>query len=93
MSLADMFQTQLNVVENVDLLELEMVENQLNTAMDLTLLVKPLGFRIPSPNIIISHLMKVWKARKGLKIFLHKVKKDILICCFKDREEMDFVEN
>lgn len=33
------------------------------------------------------------QAKKGLKIYPHKVKKDILICCFNDRDELELIEN
>lgn len=92
-SLADMFEAQATMEEQAEILDLKTVEDLKGGAWNTTLLVKPIGFRLPPIKVISNHLTKIWKTTKGLKIHLSKAKKDVLTCCFNDRKDMEEVEN
>ncbi|PKH89653.1 hypothetical protein CRG98_049902, partial [Punica granatum] len=92
-SLADMFGTQMTMAHDQEILNLPTNEEEESTeTIPLTLLLKPFGFKPPPPKAIIPRLLQAWNIRKGITITPKKYTEDILVCIFKDKKDMLYVE-
>ncbi|OWM72644.1 hypothetical protein CDL15_Pgr013112 [Punica granatum] len=92
-SLAKMFGSQMSMAQALEIVDLPTNEEKdANEPIPLTLLLKPFGFKPPPPKTIIPRLLQAWNIRKGVSIAPKKYADDILVCVFKDKKDMLFVE-
>ncbi|PKI49597.1 hypothetical protein CRG98_029987 [Punica granatum] len=79
-----------HALEVLDLPTME--EGETNETIPLTLLLKPFGFKPPPSKAIIPRLLQAWKIKKGVSITPKKYSDNILVCLFKDKKDMLYVE-
>ncbi|PKI36248.1 hypothetical protein CRG98_043360 [Punica granatum] len=91
-SLAEMFTSQTSMTHRQPALDLRTNDEETQEIIPLTLLIKPFGFKPPSPKAIIPRLLQAWNTKKGVSIAPNKYLDDILICLFKDERDMKYME-
>ncbi|PKI71329.1 hypothetical protein CRG98_008329 [Punica granatum] len=91
-SLAEMFTSQISMTHKQSALDLQTNDEETQETIPLTLLIKPFGFKTPPPKAIIPRLLQAWNTKKGVSIAPKKYSDDILICLFKDKRDMKYVE-
>ncbi|PKI49933.1 hypothetical protein CRG98_029675 [Punica granatum] len=91
-SLVEMFNTSMTWSHNQAALELPTNEEEPHDTIPLTLLIKPFGFKTPHPKAIIPRLLQAWNTKNGVTIALKKYAEDLLVCLFKDKRDLKYVE-
>ncbi|PKI47069.1 hypothetical protein CRG98_032545 [Punica granatum] len=91
-NLAEMFNAHMSMAPTAEVLDLPANDEEAPDPVPLTLLVKPFGFRIPPPKLIIPRLIQIWAAKKGVSIIPDDRDKEILVCLFRDQRDLIAVE-
>ncbi|PKI65223.1 hypothetical protein CRG98_014372 [Punica granatum] len=91
-SLANIFCSQMSMTHNKPALDLQTNEEESQSTIPLTLLIKPFGFKPPPPKAIIPRLLQAWNLKNRVTIAPKKYTDDLLVCIFKDKRDMNFVE-
>ncbi|PKI39979.1 hypothetical protein CRG98_039642 [Punica granatum] len=91
-SLAEMFDSQVSMTHGQAILDLPTNEVEIQDQISLILLIKPFGFKPPPLKSVIPRLLQAWNIKKGVTITPKKYTNDILICLFKDKRDMLYVE-
>ncbi|OWM63361.1 hypothetical protein CDL15_Pgr022106 [Punica granatum] len=69
-NLVEMFNAYMSMALTAEVLDLSINEEEAPDFASLTLLIKPFGFKIPPPKLIIPRLIQIWTAKKGVSIIL-----------------------
>ncbi|PKI34310.1 hypothetical protein CRG98_045308 [Punica granatum] len=91
-SLAEIFNNQMSVTQNQEILDLEENEEGAQEEIPLTLLIKPFGFKPPPPKAIIPRFLQARNIRRGVTIVPKKYSDEILVCLFRDKRDLLYVE-
>ncbi|PKI59584.1 hypothetical protein CRG98_019993 [Punica granatum] len=91
-SLAELLNTQMTWDNKQAAMELPTNQEESQDTIPLTLLIKSFGFKPPPPKAIIPRLLQAWNIRKGVIIAPKKYAEDLLVCLFKDKRDMTYVE-
>ncbi|PKI49424.1 hypothetical protein CRG98_030194 [Punica granatum] len=91
-SLSEFFSSQMSMSKTQDALKLKTNAEELPESIHLTLLIKPFGFKPPPPKAVIPRLLQAWIIKKGVTVSPKRYSKDILVCLFKDKRDMTYVE-
>ncbi|PKI54332.1 hypothetical protein CRG98_025268 [Punica granatum] len=91
-NLEDMLNAHLSIAPKSNVLNLLTNDEEELNSIPLTLLVKPFGFRIPPPILIIPRLVQAWATKKGISIVPDDRNKETLVCLFKDQKDLVSVE-